>query len=112
MSKELKEPMKESIYTLLGQGYSNRKIAEILNINRKTLNKYAKLYHQNGPKVPTGSEEQNGPKLPAGFQSRSRCVEFHDVIIDLVEKRRRGCRQCACIMICVRNMPLKGAMIP
>ena len=99
MSKELKEPMKESIYTLLGQGYSNRKIAEILNVNRKTVNKYAKLYHQNGPKVPTGSEEQNGPKVPAGseeqngpkapagFQSRSRCGEFHDVIIDLVEKK-------------------------
>ena len=87
MSKELKEAMKESIIILLSQGYSNRKIAELLQINRKTVNKYARIFKRNGPEAPTGSDIQNGPKVPAGSGSRSRCARYHETITKLAVGR-------------------------
>jgi transposase len=100
MSKELKEAMKQSIYTLLsGRKHSHRAIARILGINRKTVDNYARMYSENGPistlgsdaqnqpNPPAGSENQNGPKTTPGFRGRkSRCQPFHDKIIEWIEE--------------------------
>lgn len=88
MSKELKEPMKQSIYTLLKQKkHSHRKIAELLGINRKTVDNYAKLHFHNGPIPPTGCKDQNGPISPAGQAGRkSQCEPYHDTILKWVEQ--------------------------
>lgn len=96
MSKELKEAMKQSIYTLLDQDkHSHRAIAKILGVNRKTVDNYARLYSENGPipttgseaqKLPAGLSDQNGPKTSPGFPGRkSNCLPFHEQIIEWIE---------------------------
>ena len=87
MSKTLKEAMKQSIYTLLeGGNHSHRKIAKLLGINRKTVDKYARRYFENGPIPPTGTDLQNGPVPPIGFSGRkSSCLPYHDIIVKWLE---------------------------
>ncbi len=87
MSKELKEAMKQSIYTLLERKkHSHREIAQLLGINRKTVDKYARLYFENGPVPPPGSDIQNGPEAPPGFSGRkSSCLPFHDDIVKWID---------------------------
>ncbi len=84
MSKELKEAMKQSIYTLLERGkHSHRAIAGMLEINRKTVDKYARFYSENGPIPTPGSEVQ---KLPTGLSGRkSHCLPFREKIIEWIE---------------------------
>jgi len=88
MSNKLKEPMKQSIYTLLKQGkHSRREISRILGVDRKTVNRYARIFAQNGPKVPTGYSDPNGPQVPTGFSaSKSNCAPYHDQIVKWLEK--------------------------
>ena len=87
MSKELKEAMKQSIYTLLEGGkHSHREIGKLLGINRKTVDKYARRYVGNGPIPPTGADVENGPEAPPGFSGRkSSCLPYHDIIVKCLE---------------------------
>lgn len=88
MSKELKDGMKQSIYTLLKQEkHSHRSIAKLLGINRKTVDNYARSCSQNGPIPPAGSEVENGPIPPAGKAGRkSQCEPYHETIFNWVDK--------------------------
>ena len=97
--------VQESIRTLWQAGWSRRKIARELGINRETANKYVKIF-ENQPKVPTGSEEQNQPELPSGLipdirpqltvkigsKSRSKCESYRDIIEEKLEQGLEGIR--------------------
>jgi transposase len=94
MSNELKVAMRHSLKTLLEKGIcSHREIARLLGLDRKTVDRYARLWAENGPQVPLGLEAQNGPEVPPGtggqngpqvppgiLGSRSRCRSYHDLI--------------------------------
>ena len=69
-----------AIETLHGSGYSDRKIAELLDVHRETVAKYVSAL-QNRPNAPTGSEVEKGrsdPEIRPG--PASRCEPFRDVI--------------------------------
>ncbi|NOY75200.1 MAG: IS21 family transposase [Kiritimatiellaeota bacterium] len=89
MSRELKEAMRQSIQTLLAGGrHSHREIARIMGVNRKTVDRHARLPPENGPIPPAGSGARNGPVPPTGFSGRSsRCAPFHDFIVERAEER-------------------------
>jgi len=59
--------MENSIITLKRQGWSNRRIALQLSINRKTVDAYVKrhLRVEIGPNPLSGSILENGPNPPA-----------------------------------------------
>lgn len=69
MANRLGVAMQRKIIQLHLYGLSNRKIAQDLEINRKTVDLYVKKYKQivqNGPNLTTGSV-QNGPNPATGF---------------------------------------------
>ena len=56
---EMKNLMdKSAIIKLREEGYSNRKIAKMLNINRKTVNKYWNEYKSNLAKLNNAKDEK------------------------------------------------------
>jgi len=74
------------IRTLHGSGYSGRKIAALLHVDRSTVAKYISR-GQNPPNAPTGSEsvtERSGPTIRPG--PKSACEPFRDVIVQKVEQ--------------------------
>jgi transposase len=75
---------KESVDTLLEQGLSNRKIAKLLGIDKKTVNR-AKKQLQKGPNPPTGNN-QNGPNPPTG--PASSCEPYRRLIEEKLSKGR------------------------
>ena len=85
-------PMQQvhTITTLLETGRSDRAIARLLGVNRKTVGRYRELLKQGkietGPQVPTGDAEQiqKGPKVPTGNfpGSRSRAAAYHEIITE------------------------------
>lgn len=81
MANQLSMARVNSIETLHKSGYSNRKIAELLGIDRGSVGKYVKQL-QNPPNAPTGSDQVSthlsGPA--------SGCEPFRDVIISKLEK--------------------------
>jgi transposase len=70
MANRLKMAMVHTIYTLLQQGWSRRRIAQALGIDRETVGRYARLTSTPAP-VPLGSEgapappKVEGPSKPA-----------------------------------------------
>ena len=68
MTNQVGVAMENSIITLKRQGWSNRRIALQLSINRKTVDAYVKrhLRFNTGPNPPTGSVVENGPNPPTG----------------------------------------------
>ena len=105
MSNRLSMANVNSIETLFASGHSNRQIARLLGINRKTVNRYVRKLKQlesealaqTGPNPQTASsddEAQNGPNLqlgrlvsesseePAGRSGpQSQCEPFRETII-------------------------------
>ena len=88
ISNVLKVSLQTTIYSLVQRGWSQRRIAKELGINREMVGRYLRL-----PKPAisiTGSEESEDPK-PAisiagiGASRRSRCEVFAEVIAARVE---------------------------
>ena len=103
MANQLKMAAVESIYTLLGRGYSHRWIARTLGIDRETVGRYAKRARQD-PKpagAPPGSPtaipvEQTsdgsnpatappGSPVSCGSVQTSACEPFREVILAKLE---------------------------
>jgi transposase len=82
-----------AIQSLHRSGYSNRRIAELLDVDRETVAKYVAQV-QNPPNAPTGSE--NPPNAPPGSEHppipavrpgpRSECEPFREVIVAKLEQ--------------------------
>ena len=86
---QLKMSMQQSILTLVAAGWSQRRIARELGLDRQTVGKYVRSGADGkGSKpaiVPTGSEDSDGAKpanLPAGSKAgrSSQCAPLASVI--------------------------------
>src|SRR5262245_45288276 len=73
MSNQLKMAQVESILALFGRGWSQRRIARELGVDRETVARYVGLSAAKPAKLPTGSGEpetggadSNPAKLPTG----------------------------------------------
>ena len=97
MANQLKMAKVQTILTLHRQGWSQRRIAEELGIDRGTVARYvggaskpAKAPTgsdvQKQPEAPTGSEAENQPQVPTGsVATRSDCEPFRAVILAKLE---------------------------
>jgi len=82
---QLNVSLQHTILTLTAGGWSRRRIARELGLNRETVGKYVRLAEAKPAKVPTGSngeEEPKPAKVPTGFapQSRSQCEPWREVL--------------------------------
>lgn len=81
MANRLSMALIHSIWTLHQSGHSNRKIAQLLGVDRDTVAKYIRQ-RQNPPNAPTGSETANSHQPgPA-----SVCQPFLEVIRDKLDQ--------------------------
>ena len=91
MTNQIKMAVSDSILVLLAQGWSQRRIARELGLNRETVSRYVRLGASPPPadppvaskpaNVPTGIDaatEAKPAKVPAGI--RSACVPFHATV--------------------------------
>jgi transposase len=97
MANQLKMAMVNAILTLKQRGWSHRRIARELGINRETVARYVNLC-QADPKpatnAPTGSEESKPATAPIGSASQSdqssgpesQCEPFREVVEDKLEE--------------------------
>ena len=99
MANRIKMALAAAIIRLLGLGWSQRRVARELDVNRETVARYVRLAAEAKPaevpagaeapnpaKVPTGPEGAGGAKpaiLPAG--SYSTCRPYHDAILEGIE---------------------------
>ncbi len=108
MANRLKMAKIHSIQTLRAQGWSQRRIARVLGIDRQTVARYVQaaaapprpctpplgegqpdssLDVQNQPNLPIGSDTQNPPNPPLGSTGPpSRCEPFRDSIQAALER--------------------------
>ncbi len=99
MANQLQVAKVLSIKTLHEQGWSQRRIARELGINRESVAKY--LQEQAKPaKAPIGSDDSKPAKAPIGSEhpgddskpakapigSRSQCAQFHELILAKLEQ--------------------------
>ena len=83
----LKPHLQTTIYTLLAAQTSQREIARVTGIDRKTIRVYAQRWateNSNSPGVATGSEVQNPPPRPpesAVSGTGSACEPFREFIV-------------------------------
>jgi len=85
MANQLKMAIVNAISILKERGWSDRRIAQELGINRETVSKYVSL-RQSGSKpakAPTGSEEIEVDNAASG---RSQCEPYHKIISDKLKK--------------------------
>ena len=91
---QLKMELQQTILTLTGRGWSQRRIARELGINRETVAKYRREARAEDPPkpaiVPAGSSEEFGSKpaiLPTGSKAgrKSQCEPFREQITVSVE---------------------------
>jgi transposase len=85
MANQLKMAIVNAISILKDRGWSYRRIAQELGINRETVSKYVSL-RQSGSKpakAPTGSEEIEVDNAASG---RSQCEPYHNIISDKLKK--------------------------
>lgn len=97
MANQLKMAMVNAIFTLKQRGWSHRRIAQELGINRETVARYVNL-RQADPKpatnAPPGSDISKPAKAPIGsvveselkHGQTSRCEPFRKVIEDKLEE--------------------------
>ena len=97
MANQLKMAMVNVILTLKQRGWSHRRIARELGINRETVAKYVNL-RQTDPKpainAPTGSEDSKPAKTPTGSARKSaqktgtesQCKPFREVVEEKLEE--------------------------
>ena len=103
MANQLKMAMVNAIWILKERGWSQRRIARELGINRETVGKYFNLW-RDGPKpainAPTGSEGSKAAKAPLGSVGQdaqksgpeSQCEPFRKVIEDKLQEGLSGQR--------------------
>jgi len=96
----------DSIVTLIRLGYSDRRIAADLSVDRGTVRKYRERYQNppGGANAPTGSEVHNPPNAPTGLAGDetlpamsvsdassirpgpdSACAAYHEIIVGKLE---------------------------
>ncbi len=98
MTNQIKMAVSDSIHVLVAQGWSQRRIARELGLNRETVSRHIRLGAEASKPaiVPTGIEEPEAPKpanVPAGIDGaeaskparvpagiRSACAPFHDAV--------------------------------
>jgi transposase len=83
MANRLKMALVTTVYTLLDQGWSQRRIARELGIDRETIRRYARLRERSKPAgAPPGSPgpDPPGAEAPPGFQA-SACEPFREIIL-------------------------------
>ncbi|MBN1972389.1 MAG: helix-turn-helix domain-containing protein [Sedimentisphaerales bacterium] len=98
MANQLKMAMINAIWILKERGWSGRRIARELGINRETVGRYLSAW-SNGSKpatqAPTGSEDSNQDKAPTGSDhantsnethGRSQCEPLRKVIEEKLQK--------------------------
>jgi transposase len=73
-----------SIHTLHQSGHSNREIARLLGIDRKTVGKYVHQF-QNEPNAPTGQTAQEIDDSPHRSGPASSCQPFRQTILTKLE---------------------------
>ena len=81
MSNRLPMATISAIHTLHRSGYSNRRIAELLDVHRETVSRYVREL-QNRPNAPTGSQDEI-EMLPG---PRSTCEPWREVIVGKLEQ--------------------------
>ncbi len=101
MSNQLKMAQVQSILALLGRGWSQRRIARELQVDRETVARYVGLAAANPAKVPTGSDQVVGcvgeskpAKLPTGsadWPIGDEAVVAEPVVITPAVRRRSDC---------------------
>jgi predicted transcriptional regulator len=83
MSNVLKVSLQTTIYSLADRGWSQRRIASELGINRETVRRYLRLAK---PAISIASSEEEADRKPAisitgvGAGRRSRCESLAEVI--------------------------------
>lgn len=95
MANYLKVSMQETIIALDAQGWSQRRIAREVGINRRTVQKYLAAEHSKCTKVTTGSPAQNlansvskCTKVTTGSEdSKSLCKPYRNYIERALEKQ-------------------------
>jgi len=95
MANYLKVSMQDTIRTLSTKGWSNRRIARELGINRRTVNRYLA---QDDSKCTTSDRRdltskitqksiQNAPQVTAGSKrGKSLCTAYHDYIVAAMKR--------------------------
>jgi len=84
MANQLKMAMVNAIWTLKQRGWSNRRIARELDIDRETVARYVHIWEADSKpatNAPTGSEGQDQQK----FGPNSQCEAFRKVIEDKLQ---------------------------
>ena len=90
----LKPHLQTTLLTLLASNTSQREIARVTKIDRKTIRAYAKRWREqqaNSPGVATGSTDQIPPPRPpekASKQSVSACEPYREFIQEQLKLRR------------------------
>jgi transposase len=87
MSNILEVPHQHTIQALISNGWSVRRIARTLGINRRTVNRYAAASPKCTTEVITGSAPPDEPKCTTEVitGSRSLCGGFYGVIAPMLE---------------------------
>ncbi len=90
MANQLKMAKINAILTLHERGWSQRKIAEQLGVNRETVARYLRAASKPA-KAPTGSGSQNQPQAAPGCDDskpggRSDCADYRERILELLEQ--------------------------
>ncbi len=94
MANQLKMAMIHSIITLLGRGWSYRRIARTLGIHRETVSRYVRIWRDEGskPTISTAGSGMAGESKPAistpGSEAADRlrcgrpshCTPYLDII--------------------------------
>jgi IS30 family transposase len=91
MANQLKMAMVNAIWTLKQRGWSNRRIARELGIDRETVARYIHLWESDSKpatNAPTGSEGAKPANAPIGSVSEdtqkpgpeSQCESFREII--------------------------------
>ena len=88
MANRLKMAQVNAIVTLHQSKHSNRKIAELLGVDRETVGKYVTQFEaQNQPEAPTGSEGTGGGGGPPPMGGPgSDCEPFRQLIVEKIEQ--------------------------
>jgi len=96
MANQLKMAMVNAIWTLKQRGWSNRRIARELGIDRETVARYVHLWESDSKpatNAPTGSEGVQPANAPIGSVDKdtqkhgpeSRCESFREIIEDKIQ---------------------------
>jgi transposase len=93
MANRLKMAEIQAIQTLRMRGWSRRRIARELGIDRETVGRYVDWVESKPANPPPGSEVQNQPNPPPGYCGPpSGCEPFREIIIEALEQGLSGQR--------------------